>query len=78
MPFEILNRAFVFLRRSLGLERPEISSFSGLWIFLPRVQPILAGFQFPDHGDFSAPHAYANFTRVAPPNIRSALETCAR
>jgi len=44
MPLEILNGVFVFLRRSLCLKRAEISPFSRLGIFLPRIQPILAGF----------------------------------
>ena len=51
MPFEILNRAFVFLRCCLALERAEIFSFARSRIFLPRIQPILAGFQFPNHKD---------------------------
>ena len=49
MPFEILNRAFVFLRRSLAVERAEIFSFSRSQIFVGGIQPILTGFQFPDH-----------------------------
>jgi hypothetical protein len=49
MPFEILNRAFVFLRRSLAVEGAEIFSFARSWIFLAGIQPILAGFQFPNH-----------------------------
>jgi hypothetical protein len=49
MPFEILNRAFVFLRRSLAVERAEIFSFARPRIFLAGIQPILAGFQFPNH-----------------------------
>ena len=44
MPFEILNRALVFLRRSLCIERAEISSFARLRIFLSGIQPELAGF----------------------------------
>ena len=52
MPLEILNRAFVFLRRRLAIERAEIFSFPGSRIFLARIQPILAGFQFPNHNDF--------------------------
>jgi hypothetical protein len=44
MPLEILNGVFVFLRHSLCLKRAEISPFSRLGIFLPRIQPILAGF----------------------------------
>ena len=49
MPFEILNRAFVFLRCRLAVERAEISSFADSRIFLARVEPILAGLQFPNH-----------------------------
>jgi hypothetical protein len=51
MPFEILNRAFVFLRCSLAVERAEIFSFARSRIFLAGIQPILAGFQFPNHND---------------------------
>ena len=51
MPLEILNRALVFLRCRLAVERAEISSFPRTRIFLARIQPILAGFQFPDHND---------------------------
>src|SRR5438477_9422 len=36
---------------SIGLKRPEIPAFPGLWIFLPRIQPI-TGFKFSDHVDF--------------------------
>ena len=49
MPFEILNRAFVFLRCSLRVEGAEISSFADPRIFLARVEPILAGLQFSNH-----------------------------
>ena len=52
MPFEKLNRAFVFLRCSLAAERAEIFSFARSLIFLAGIQPILAGFQFPNHEDF--------------------------
>ena len=51
MPLEILNRAFVFLRRSLAAEGAEIFSFARSRIFLAGIQPILAGFQFPNHND---------------------------
>jgi hypothetical protein len=62
MPLEILNRAFVFLRRSLALERAEILSFARSLIFLLGIQPILPGFQFPNHNDDGAqpPLAEAN------------------
>jgi hypothetical protein len=46
---EILNRAFVFLRASLAIERTEIFSFARSRIFLPGIEPILAGFEFSDH-----------------------------
>jgi hypothetical protein len=49
MRFEILNRAFVFLRCCLAVERAEIFSFSDSRIFLARIEPILAGLQFPNH-----------------------------
>ena len=49
IPLEILNRAFAFLRRSLAVERAEIFSFARARIFLAGIQPIFAGFQFPNH-----------------------------
>ena len=52
MPLEILNRALVFLRCSLAVEGAEIFSFVRSRIFLAGIQPILAGFQFPNHNDF--------------------------
>jgi hypothetical protein len=51
MPLEILNRSFVFLRRSFAVERAEIFSFARSLILLAGIQPILAGFQFPNHND---------------------------
>jgi hypothetical protein len=51
MPLEILNRAFVFLRPSLAVERAEIFPFARSRIFPAGIQPILAGFQFPNHND---------------------------
>jgi hypothetical protein len=52
MPLEKLNRTFVFLRRDLAGERAEIFSFARSRILLARIQPILAGFQFPNHNDY--------------------------
>jgi hypothetical protein len=46
---EILNRAFVFLCRSLAVERAEIFSHACFPIFLAGIQPIFSGLQFPDH-----------------------------
>jgi hypothetical protein len=51
MPFEILNRAFVFLRCILAVERAEIFSFACSRIFRTGIQPILAGFHFSNHND---------------------------
>jgi hypothetical protein len=51
MPLEILNRAFVFLRRCLAIERAEIFSFARFRILLARIQTIFAGFQFPNHNN---------------------------
>jgi hypothetical protein len=51
MPLEILNRALVFLRRSLAVERAEIFPFARSRIFPAGIQPILSGFQFPNHND---------------------------
>jgi hypothetical protein len=47
--FEILYGFLVFLRRSLAIERAEIFSSARSRIFLAGIQPIPAGFQFPDH-----------------------------
>ena len=64
MALEILNRAFVFLRCSLAVERAEIFSFTRSRIFLARIQPILARFQFPDHND--SVRALATATQILP------------
>jgi hypothetical protein len=47
--FEILDVPFVLLRRCLAVEGAEIFAFARSRIFLARIQPILTGFQFPDH-----------------------------
>jgi hypothetical protein len=53
MAFKVLHRFLVLLRRKLRLKRAEISSFPSVRLFLAGIQPILAGFKFPNHGDFS-------------------------
>jgi hypothetical protein len=53
MTFKVLHSLLVLLRRSFRLESAEISSFPGPRIFLAGIKPILAGFQFPNHCDFS-------------------------
>src|SRR5438270_9121431 len=47
--FEKLNRFLVFLRGGLGCECAKISTFPSLRIFFPRVQPVFARSEFPDH-----------------------------
>jgi hypothetical protein len=49
MPFEILHCLLVFLCRSFCLEGAKISSLTRLRILLAGIQPVLAGFQLPDH-----------------------------
>ena len=49
MAFKVLHCLLVFLRRSFCLESAEISSLTRLRIFLAGIQPVLAGFQLPDH-----------------------------
>jgi hypothetical protein len=51
MPFEILNRSFVFPRCYLAVKRAEIFSLARSRIFLARIQPILPRLQFPNHND---------------------------
>src|SRR5690348_1858496 len=46
---EELHRLLVLLRRRSRLERPEVPSLAGLGILLLRVEPVLTGFQLPDH-----------------------------
>jgi hypothetical protein len=49
MAFKVLHCLLVFLCRSFCLEGAEISALTRLRIFLARIQPVLAGFQLPDH-----------------------------
>ncbi len=47
MPLEVLNLTFVIFRGGAGLERPQIPSLAGLWIFLAGVYS--PDIQFSDH-----------------------------
>ena len=49
MTFKVLHCLLVFLRCSFCLEGAEVSSLTRLRIFLAGIQPVLAGFQLPDH-----------------------------
>ena len=42
MPFEVLHRALVLLRRRLRLERSEIPALAGFRVFLARIEAISA------------------------------------
>jgi hypothetical protein len=46
---KILNRTLVGFRGFSCAERAEVTPTPGLGIFFARVQPVLPGFQFPNH-----------------------------
>jgi hypothetical protein len=50
MPLEVLNLALVLLCRRAARKRAEIPPLVRLRIHLARVEPILAGFEFANHG----------------------------
>ena len=66
MTLEILDRAFVFLRRCPAVKRAEIFPLPRSRISLAGIQPILAGFQFSNHEYCSARCTWANIMLVAP------------
>jgi len=45
-----LHCALMAFRRSPSRERPQIATFAGLGIGLPRIKTVLARFEFADHG----------------------------
>ena len=49
VPFEIMDGPFVLRRRLARLEGAEVSPSSGSGIPLSRVQPILGGWELPNH-----------------------------
>ena len=49
MPLKVLNCSLVFPGCGLRLERSQIPALSSSRIFLPRIQPIFTGLEFPDH-----------------------------
>jgi hypothetical protein len=53
LAFEKLNGAFVLLRFRARRKRSEVPPLAGFRVELSGIEPILAGFQFADHG--SAP-----------------------
>ena len=50
MPLEVLDVAFVLLGRLAGVEGAEVAPPAGFRIDLARIKPVLAAFEFSDHG----------------------------
>jgi hypothetical protein len=55
MPLEILHLAFMLFRCVPCGECPQVPAAAGFGVFLPRVESILARFEFPDHCFFLNP-----------------------
>jgi hypothetical protein len=70
MPFEILHFPLMLLGRGPAFERPQVAASTGAGILLSRVQAILAGCQFPDHGAHLRPDFGAIF---APETVAARL-----
>ena len=60
MMLEVLYGFLVRLGCPPGREGSQIAALSGLGIFLPRVQTIFAGFEFPNH--WNLPHERESIT----------------
>jgi hypothetical protein len=54
--FEKLNGPLVFLGRAARLERAEVSPAASLGVSFSRVETILTGLQFSDHGILISSH----------------------
>jgi len=80
MPLEILNRAFVFLRRGLAVKRAEVFPLARSRIFLAGIEPILARFQFPNHDDslgvLLSTKIFATRSQVARVQLRASNMGC--
>jgi hypothetical protein len=59
MPFEILYRALVLLRRGATAEGAEIAAPACLRIFLARIKPVLARGELADYGEISSVEFFA-------------------
>lgn len=53
MPLEILHRPLMAFGRGAAGEGAEIAPPPGLRVYFARVEPVFAGGQLADHGDFS-------------------------
>ena len=49
LTLEVLNRALMFFGGRASLEGAEVSALARARVFLPRIETILAGFQFTNH-----------------------------
>src|SRR5262249_51283784 len=80
MVLEILNRAFVFLRRGLAVKRAEVFPLARSRISLAGIEPILAGLQFPNHDDslgvFLSTKIFATRSQVARVQSRASNIGC--
>jgi hypothetical protein len=47
--FEVLYRPFVLFCRFSRIEGAQVSSLAGFGIYFARIEPVLAGLQFPNH-----------------------------
>src|SRR5690349_13409502 len=50
MPFEVLHRALVLLRRGARFESSKIPALARFRIDFAGIEPVFAGLQFSDHG----------------------------
>jgi hypothetical protein len=50
MAFEVLHPAFMRLGLQQRGKGPQVAAFARFWVFLARVQAVLAGFQFTNQG----------------------------
>ena len=71
MPFEILHRTLMALRRGAAIEGAEITSPPGLRVYFARIEPVFAGRQLADHGDFSLSEGILAESNI-PPALGSA------
>src|SRR5258708_19849968 len=48
-PLEVLYRPLMLLSAFPRAERPQVPALAGLGVLLPRIKPILSGFELPNH-----------------------------
>src|SRR5262249_48459002 len=70
VPLEVLHLALVLLRRTFAGEGCEVAPLAGAWTFLARIEPVLAGLEFADHGPISRAHLAVTSSGKAGPLFR--------